>query len=161
MKKLTPIVAATCATTLLLTACGQIERTHEEGVIQQELKLLYEDLSQGEKLRLRLLALGDDALISSEEDLQALWDYLNDNPSLGGIDKGLKWQIAENCYLEIIGGRGLLKLKDGDEINYYSFITTIDCPTEITEEFISFISEEGTYTNNNSEIWFFGKKTEL
>lgn len=136
--------------TALLAGCGRQASQVQETV-------------SGEQLKERLLALGDNATISSDEDMEALWNYLGNNVPIRDDAGKLKWQMTDNCYLTILEGRAAIKLVDED-ITYLKFVTTIDCPTYVHDFDISFIVskesdkyEMGTYTNENATRWFLGR----
>ena len=143
---------------LVLTACGKTEQSSEVETTSQQF-VQDESLSPGEQLKERLLFLGDDATISSEDDKEALWDFLSNNRSEGNEE--LRWKLTDRCYLTIIGGRNIIQLVDDGLTSYYYFDTTIDCPTDVTMDEVSFISPRGTYTSDNSKRWTFGRETEV
>lgn len=140
MKKLTLTILA-LTTLLLLTACGNAEQQ-----------------SPGEQLRNRLMSLGNEAKISSQKDMEAIWNFMDSNKPLD--DEGLHWKLTDECTLNIIGGRNLISLVEGENITYLTFITTIDCPKDVSWDDVSHITPRGTYTNNCSTVWFLGKEKE-
>lgn len=162
LKKMAQVIAVVLMVVLMLIGAKQAsdEKKEPEEVGKQ--------MSQSEQLKDRLLTLGDNATISSDEDMEALWTYFVNNDPIRDIVGNPKWQIAENCYLTILEGRGAIKLADGDITIILKFTTTIDCPKSVEESDISLIVcksskqyDIGTYTDKNSKRWILGKQVEL
>ena len=152
MKKMTRTFIITAVLMVLLTGCGW------------QLSEVQKPLETEMSLKDQLLSLGNNATISSNKEMVALWDYLNNNEPLKDILGKPKWQIADNCYLTIVEGRGAIRLVEDDITVTLKFITTIDCPVDVKESDISFIVskvsdtyEMGTYTDGNTTRWFLGK----
>ena len=155
MKKRTLVTILTLATLVLLTACSNTQQLSAE----EPQFVADESLSSGEQLRERLLFRGNKAQISSKDDMEALWEFLTSNNPTD--DEGLKWKLTDECSLNIIGARNLIKVVNEGDTMYFSFVTTIDCPTEVSIDDISSITLDGTYTGNNSKIWTFGSEREV
>lgn len=153
MRKMALLFLATLTTMALFTACGQKEQTEERQQV-----VIDENLSPGEQLRQRLLNLGNDTQISSNEDMEALWNFLNSNSPTD--EERTNWELTQDCSLTIMAGRSLIKLVEGENITYISFVATIDCPQDIAG-YITFISPKGTYTSDNSKRWYLGRETEV
>lgn len=156
LKKLARIIAVVLMGVLMLI-CAKLA---SDGQSQPD--EAGEQLSQGEQLKARLLSLGDNATISSNEDMEVLWDYLSSNQPLRDVLNKPRWQVTDNCYLTIMEGRGAIKLVEDNVTVTLKFITTIDCPINVNEADISFIVSKvsdtydmGTYTGETR--WFLGE----